>query len=83
MEGGWKTVGVGWGILYNRGSMGASRRELDHVLGIVLGTGGDVGGVILLLERLDVIEGGLSDYWPVLLIAVGVAMVGNWWRRRD
>lgn len=40
-------------------------------------------GVILLLERLDVIEGGLSDYWPVLLIAVGVAMVGNWWRRRD
>ena len=40
-------------------------------------------GLILLLERLDVIEGGLSTYWPVLLIALGVAMVANWWRQRD
>ncbi len=40
-------------------------------------------GLILLLERLDVIEGGFSTYWPVLLIALGVAMVVNWWRKKD
>ena len=40
-------------------------------------------GLILLLERLDVIEGGLSTYWPVLLIALGVAMVVNWWRKKE
>ena len=40
-------------------------------------------GLILLLERLDLIEGGFSVYWPVLLIALGVAMVVNWWRKRE
>ena len=40
-------------------------------------------GLVLLLERLDVIEGGFSTYWPVLLIALGVAMVVNWWRKKD
>ena len=40
-------------------------------------------GLVLLLERLDVIKGGLSTYWPVLLIALGVAMVVNWWRKKD
>ena len=40
-------------------------------------------GLILLLERLDVIEGGFSTYWPVLLIALGMAMVVNWWRKKD
>ena len=40
-------------------------------------------GLILLLERLGVIEDGFSTYWPVLLIALGVAMVVNWWRKKD
>ena len=40
-------------------------------------------GLILLLERLDIIEGGFSTYWPVLLIALGVAMVVNWWRKKE
>ena len=40
-------------------------------------------GLILLLERLELIEGGLSTYWPVLLMALGAAMVVNWWRKRE
>lgn len=40
-------------------------------------------GLALLLERLDIIEGGFSAYWPVLLIALGATMVVNWWRRRE
>ncbi len=40
-------------------------------------------GLILLLERLDIIEGGFSTYWPVLLIALGVTMVVSWWRKRE
>ena len=40
-------------------------------------------GLILLLERLDLIQGGFSTYWPVLLIALGVAMVVNWWRKKE
>lgn len=40
-------------------------------------------GLILLLERLNVIEGGLLKYWPVLLIALGATMVVNWWRERN
>ena len=34
-------------------------------------------GSVLLLEQLGVIEGGLSKYWPVLLIAFGVGLVFN------
>ena len=40
-------------------------------------------GLILLLERLNVIEGGLLKYWPVLLIALGATMVVNWWRKKE
>ena len=40
-------------------------------------------GLILLLERLDLIQGGFSTYWPVLLIALGAAMVVNWWRKKE
>ena len=40
-------------------------------------------GAILLLERLDVIEGGFSTYWPAILIALGATMIVNWWRNRD
>ena len=45
-------------------------------------------GLILLLDSLDVIEGvGFGELWPLLLIAVGVAIVyervrRNWRRRR-
>ena len=39
-------------------------------------------GVILLLERLDVIEGGFSRFWPVLLIAFGVSLIFNHWKSR-
>ncbi len=40
-------------------------------------------GLVLLLERLNIIEGGFSTYWPVLLIALGATMVVNWWRKRE
>ena len=40
-------------------------------IGIVL----VIVGIVLLLERLDIIEGGLGTYWPLLLVAVGVAMI--------
>ena len=40
-------------------------------IGIVL----VIVGVVLLLERLDIIEGGLGTYWPLLLVAVGGAMI--------
>ena len=39
-------------------------------------------GLVLLLERLDVIEGGLSTYWPLLLVAIGVSMIVDRLRRR-
>ena len=35
-------------------------------------------GLILLLEELEIVKGGLSDFWPVLLVALGMAMVANW-----
>ena len=34
-------------------------------------------GLVLLLEQLGVLEGGLSKYWPVLLIAFGVGLIFN------
>jgi len=37
-------------------------------------------GVLLLLEKLGVIERGLGTYWPVLFIILSVA-VGFWSRR--
>lgn len=39
-------------------------------------------GVVLLLERLDIIEGGLGTYWPLLLVAVGAAMIFDRFRGR-
>ncbi len=44
-------------------------------------------GALLLLDSLDLIEGvGFAELWPVLLIAVGVAIiydrVRRTWRRR-
>ena len=39
-------------------------------------------GVILLLERLNIIEGGFSTYWPVLLIALGASMIYDRLRQR-
>ena len=34
-------------------------------------------GAVLLLDELGVIEGGLSKFWPVLLIAFGAGLVFN------
>lgn len=44
-------------------------------------------GVILLLDSLDIIEGvGFGELWPLLLIAIGIAIVTDrvrrGWRRR-
>jgi hypothetical protein len=41
-------------------------------------------GVLLLLEKLGVIERGLGTYWPVILIILGAGMLlggrrGRWW----
>ena len=47
-------------------------------IGIVL----VIVGAVLLLERLDIIEGDLGTYWPLLLVAVGVAMIFNRLRGR-
>jgi len=44
-------------------------------------------GALLLLDSLNLIEGvGFAQLWPVLLIAVGVAIIfdrvrRSWWRR--
>ena len=34
-------------------------------------------GLVLLLEQLGVIEGGLAKFWPVLLIAFGAGLIFN------
>ena len=39
-------------------------------------------GAILLLERLGVIEGGLGQYWPALLIAIGAAIIIEQFRKK-
>ncbi len=44
-------------------------------------------GLILLLDSLDIIEGvGFGELWPLLLIAIGIAIVADrvrrGWRRR-
>ncbi|MBI2936535.1 MAG: hypothetical protein HYY31_07015 [Chloroflexi bacterium] len=41
-------------------------------------------GVVLLLERLDIISNGFSTYWPVILIVLGLSFLFNrlsrrWW----
>ena len=41
-------------------------------------------GVILLLERLNILEGGFGTYWPVILIAFGLSIfISHQRRRRD
>ena len=39
-------------------------------------------GLVLLLEWLEIIEGGFSTYWPVLLIALGASMIFDRLRQR-
>ena len=39
-------------------------------------------GIVLLLERLDVIHVGIGRLWPVLLIILGIAMLANAIRAR-
>ena len=50
---------------------------------LYLGSAVIVIGALLLLERMEIIEGSISTYWPVLLIAIGLAMVISWWRDPD
>ena len=41
-------------------------------------------GIILLLERLNILEGGIGTYWPVILIAVGISIfISHQRQRRD
>ncbi|MDP6453088.1 MAG: DUF5668 domain-containing protein [SAR202 cluster bacterium] len=41
-------------------------------------------GVILLLEKLNILEGGFGTYWPVILIAFGISIfISHQRRRRD
>ena len=47
-------------------------------LGVVL----VIIGAIFLLESLDVIDAGLAELWPVLLIAVGFVILYERARRR-
>lgn len=39
-------------------------------------------GVLLLLEKLGVIDRGLATYWPVILIILGAGMLLGWRRGR-
>ncbi|RUA05494.1 MAG: hypothetical protein DSY88_00995 [Candidatus Poseidoniales archaeon] len=51
-----------------------------HVFGLIL----IFVGVILLLEKLDILSGGFGTYWPVILISFGVSIfVLHQRRRRD
>ena len=40
-------------------------------------------GIVLLLERLDIIEGGFGTYWPLILVAVGAVMIFDRLRGRN
>lgn len=53
-----------------------------HVGAMFIGLAVIAIGILLLLDRLDVLKGGLGKYWPVLIIALGIAMVLSRWRRR-
>ncbi len=52
----------------------------SRVLGLAL----ILGGVLILLRNLDVIHFRIWDFWPLILVFLGVAMVwGVFQRRRD
>ena len=53
------------------------REDRSMWLGIIL----VAVGTVLLLEKLGIITRGLDTYWPVILIAIGLAIVLNHWRR--
>lgn len=38
-------------------------------------------GVVLLLERLDIISDGFGTYWPVFLVIVGLSILAQQLRR--
>ncbi len=40
-------------------------------------------GIVLLLERLDIIEGGFGTYWPLILVAIGAVMIFDRLRGRN
>ena len=75
------------GIPYKRRKRHMERdsrlREKKNVFRGLFGGLVVIVGALLLLERLDIIEGDWGLYWPVILIALGATMVVNWWRKRD
>jgi hypothetical protein len=50
---------------------------VSMALGVVL----VVIGAIFLLESLDVIDAGINELWPVILIAIGIVIVYERLRR--
>jgi len=41
-------------------------------------------GAIILLGKLNIIEGGFGTFWPVILIALGISVfISRQRRRRD
>jgi hypothetical protein len=39
-------------------------------------------GVIFLLDNLNLVPGGVSDWWPVLVIGAGIALLAQSFRQR-
>ena len=48
------------------------------LIGIIL----VIVGAVLLLERLDIIEGGFETFWPLILVAVGAVLIFDRLRNR-
>jgi ascorbate-specific PTS system EIIC-type component UlaA len=46
-------------------------QERAMLIGVLL----VIVGIVLLLERLDIIEGGFGTYWPLILVAVGAVLI--------
>jgi len=57
---------------------GRSTGEFALAIGVVL----VVIGAIFLLESLDVIDAGINELWPLILIAIGLVIVYGRVRRQ-
>ena len=63
----WPAALVGYGVMRLTG-FGCPRHATSGILFTIIGSW-------LLLHNLDVIEAGLWDMWPLILVALGVSMV--------
>lgn len=63
----WPLVLVGFGL----GHVGWRRGLVGNLLWLTVG----VAGVLLLLDNLDVLHVGLAQYWPVLVVLGGLAIM--------